>query len=197
MFPVLQGLLLCTRFAPCRSCFKNATRITSKSRTATLHKRTSPHWKGFPKSIQVHNCAVKKLYLTAALNCIKKWPADNTSSLVSMQPQKMTAYDNCTIPERNQVRIEAVITAFWCPHNAPLCSPSRQQKSDLHSSPRNSAQLLRVARRHLKSQSYAERTPGRGAIQAQSALQTIQLTPPPRTNFFSEIWVLTRRVELT
>ena len=177
MFPVLQGLLLCTRFAPCRSCFKNATRITSKSRTATLHKRTSPHWKGFPKSIQVHNCAVKKLYLTAALNCIKKWPAENTSSLVSMQPQKMTAYDNCTIPERNKVKIETVNSAFWRRHNMPLSSLYRCQKFDHHSSPRNWTRFDR-----------AEQTPGWGAVQAQSPPNRFDLTTP-LAQISVEIWV--------
>jgi hypothetical protein len=56
---------------------------------------------------------LKKLYLTAALICIKKWPAKDPYSSVSMQPQKVTAHDNCTIPERNQVKIDR------CPANRP------------------------------------------------------------------------------
>jgi hypothetical protein len=55
-----------------------------------------------------------------------------------MQPQKATAHDNCTIPERNQARIKTVNSAFSGRHNAPLCSPSHHQKSDPHRLPQNS-----------------------------------------------------------
>ena len=92
---------------------------------------------------RVRHYAVK-YKLSAALKCPKKPPAKNPSLSVSMQPQKTTAHDNCTISGRNQVRIETVNAAFRGRHNAPLCSPSRHQKSDPHSSPRNSADLERV-----------------------------------------------------
>jgi len=55
--------------------------------------------------------------------------------------QKVAGQKSCTIPERNQVRVETVNSAFRGRHDVPLCSPSRHQKSDPHSSPRNSADL--------------------------------------------------------
>jgi hypothetical protein len=54
------------------------------------------------------------------------------SSSVSMQPQKITAHDNRTIPERDQVIIETINSSFLRRHDVPLSSPSRRQKSDPH-----------------------------------------------------------------
>jgi len=71
-----------------------------------------------------------------ALNCIKKCPAKNSSSPVSMQPQIMTTYNSCTVSERNWVRIKTVNSAFWRRHNVPLSRPYRCQNFD-HSWPQN------------------------------------------------------------
>ena len=102
MFPFLQ---LCRKRVSCAlalhhamqtlSCFKNATRKSRTGRSKSMHgppltARASHN----PFSVLRNNNTKQK---TVAFDSNKKWPAKNSSSSVSMQPQKITAHDNCTI----------------------------------------------------------------------------------------------------